>query len=148
MNQREAFVAWCREQEARNAIYIWDAAGELVQHPSGFLVPSYDCSGFVLAGYAAIGLKDLRKTHWSDRLYRELVLATKPQAGDLVFYPRHVMVCLGGEEDEVIGACGGGSDTKTVQKALARDARVKRRPTPRYRNDFLGFRKSPFTDGS
>lgn len=155
MSQRDDFVAWCLEQERLDAIYIWNADGEYVFLPDGSHVPAYDCSGFVVSGYMAVGLPDWRRTHWSQRLFDVLPETFNPRPGDLAFYGHtgkhgpvitHVVVCLGGVDGEIIGANGGTSDTKNAERALAVGARVKRKPTPAYRKDLRGFRKSPFTD--
>lgn len=104
-----------------------------------------DCSGLVAWAAYVVGGLDVRHTHNSDRLWAELLPIDEPQPADLAFYgrpgdPSHVVVCLGGLLGPVIGANGGDSTTTTPQLAAARDAKVKRKPHPRYRPDLLGFR--------
>lgn len=134
---RSAFLA------AVNALtgvpYIW----------GGKTARGLDCSGLVTLGILAAGGPDVRATHGSDRLWFDLPELVEPQAGDLAFYgvkgnPSHVVVCLGGPHDEILGANGGGSATTTVPIADAQRACVKRKPSPKYRPDFLGYRKNTY----
>ena len=150
--QRERFVEWCMRQEDAGALYVWNADGEMEQTPDGNLVPTFDCSGFVLSGFKAVGLPDWTKTRWSQRMFDTFEPTEEPQRGDLAFYGRdphrvsHVVVCLGGKDGPIIGANGGDQNTINVAEAIRRNARVKRYHSPKYRADFQGFRKSPFAD--
>jgi murein DD-endopeptidase len=130
---RETFLAACLALEG--VPYRW----------GGKTSRGLDCSGLVTLALHVVGGPNLAATHNSDRLWLELPEVVEPQPGDLAFYgskgdPSHVVVCLGGPYDAIIGANGGGRDTTTVERADAIAARVKRRATPRYRPDLLGFR--------
>lgn len=108
-----------------------------------------DCSGLITWALKAAGGPDHRATHNSDRLYFDLPEAIEPQPGDLAFYgakgnPSHVVICIGGPHDQTIGANGGGSTTTTVAIADAQRACVKRKASPKYRPDFLGYRRNTF----
>jgi cell wall-associated NlpC family hydrolase len=139
--KRLQFMGWAIEQLGKP--YIWDAKGP----------DSFDCSGFVTAGFYACFLPDWRGTHNSLRLYEELPPAddatVKP--GDLCFWGSpdgsvavdHVMVWWGDHAKRVLGACGGGSHTRTVLEALKHNAKVQFRPGINYRPYFRGYRKSP-----
>lgn len=115
--------------------YIW----------GGKQPPGLDCSGLVTWILYALGGPDPRQTHNSDKLWLDLPAIAIPEAGDLAFYgahddPSHVVVCLG--DGGIIGANGGGRDTTSVEIAHNQRAFVKRKPTPNYRPDFLGFRST------
>jgi hypothetical protein len=130
---RESFVAACLVLEG--VAYKWGGKG-----PRGL-----DCSGLVTLALKACGGPDLRDSHNSDRLWLELPEVVEPSMGDLAFYgakndPSHVVVCLGGPHDAIIGANGGGRDTTTLAIADAQSARVKRKDSPHYRRDLLGYR--------
>jgi murein DD-endopeptidase len=130
---RETFLAAVCALEG--VAYRWGGKG-----PRGI-----DCSGLVTWALKVLGGPDLRQTHNSDRLWLELPELVEPQAGDLAFYgskndPSHVVVCLGGPHDAIIGANGGGRETTTLERADAQKACVKRKPTTKYRPDLLGYR--------
>lgn len=106
-----------------------------------------DCSGLVTWALRACGGPDLRGLHDSDRLFLELPPVVEPVGGDLAFYgvqgdPSHVVICLGGPHDQILGACGGTPKTLTVALADEVRACVKRKNAPNYRPDFLGFRST------
>ena len=132
---RETFLAAVLACEG--VPYLWGG-----RSPRGL-----DCSGLVAWALYVVGGPDIRRSHWTDRLWQELPGVVEPQAGDLAFYgrpgdPSHVVVCLGGPHDQVIGANGGNSDVVTVEIADERRARVRRREAPNYRRDLLGFRST------
>lgn len=127
-----AFLAWALQQEGKP--YRWNADG-----PDAF-----DCSGLICYGVYLIGGPDWRATHNCKRLWAELEPTTAPLPGDLVFYgpkgaPNHVMIYTG--DGRVYGACGGNSDTTTLEIALEKKAKVRYCSRIHYRPDFLGFRK-------
>jgi cell wall-associated NlpC family hydrolase len=98
---RETFLAAALACEG--VPYIW--AGKT---PRGL-----DCSGLVTWALRACGGPDLRALHGSDRLFLELPEVVEPQPGDLAFYgakgdPSHVVICLGGLHDQILGANGEG----------------------------------------
>jgi murein DD-endopeptidase len=135
---RAEFVAACKALEG--VPYRWGG-----KDPRGL-----DCSGLVTWPLRALGGADLRATHNSARMWLELDEVVEPRPGDLAFYgprdaPSHVVVCLGGPHDQILGANGGGRNVLTVEQAHAARAFVKRKPTPRYRPDFLGYRRNRWT---
>jgi hypothetical protein len=102
-----------------------------------------DCSGFVQVVFSEIGLmpypilNDMTAAGMWDK-YKDKVVGS-PAPGCLVFYGdpiTHVMICL--DHAFCIGAAGGDRDTRTVEKAQEKDARVKVRPI-NYRPDVKGF---------
>ncbi|MGW8301312.1 MAG: C40 family peptidase [Desulfobacterales bacterium] len=111
--------------------------------PSGF-----DCSGFVIEVYKAVGFLP-RNGDWTakalshkfNRIKREEV-----EAGDLVFWQSstgwvcHVEMCL--NKKLSIGASGGGSKTLTIEDAVKQNAFIKIRPIDS-RSGIWGF-TSPF----
>lgn len=132
---RESFLLVCRALEGTS--YGW----------GGKKPPQLDCSGLVTYSLLCAGGPDLRQTHNSDALWAELPETLAPRAGDLAFYgpqgdPQHVVVCLGGEDGEIIGANGGGKNTRTLIDAQLQRACVKRKPSPKYRPDLMGYRST------
>ncbi len=117
--------------------YIW----------SGRSADGVDCSGLVAVALKAAGGPDWTSGWWTDRFYNELTPTIAPKPGDLCLYgkagdPDHVMVFLG-VEGIVFGASGGGKSTTTLLEAARLGAKVKLKPTYKYRTDFLGFRVTP-----
>lgn len=112
-----------------------------------------DCSGVVLEVLKEVGVlpkafpdktaHDLRR-HFTSR-------TTKPEPGDLAFYGRprkvtHVMFHLGIVEELnsdqcVVGMVGGGRSGMTYEQARLLGVGLWVRTSPRYRRDFLGYRK-------
>jgi len=136
-SKREQFIEWCYAQ--RGKPYIWGSDG-----PDGF-----DCSGLVCAGILALGGPDWRKTHNSDKMFREfkVIQGRGAQPGDLVFYGpptrvTHVMVLW--PDGRVFGAAGGNSKTLTPTKG----AEVQFRSKVNYRPDLRGFRAFPLEDSN
>jgi cell wall-associated NlpC family hydrolase len=135
---REAFLV--AAQALEGVFYRWGG-----KQPRGGL----DCSGLVTWCLKVVGGPDLRQSHNSDVLWAELPPVEVPVAGDLAFYgakddPSHVVICLGGQDEPIIGANGGGSKTTSYELATASRAEVKRKPDPRYRPDLLGYRSTRF----
>lgn len=135
VSKRQQFLDWCYAQKGKP--YIWGADG-----PDG-----YDCSGLIAAGVLFLGGPDWRKTHTSDRMFRELrpIEGRNAQAGDLVFYGpplkvTHVMVLWG--DGRVFGAAGGNSRTTSPTKG----AEVQFRRSINYRPDLRGLRAFPLED--
>lgn len=111
-----------------------------------------DCSGLVTHALHKVLGQDWRNTHNTDKLWAQLAPIDFPRSGDLAFYGgagpddvSHVMVVLNldGDEDLVVGACGGDSTTTTLREAVRRGARVRVRQGVHYRRDFRGYRKLP-----
>jgi len=116
--------------------YIWGGSD-----PSRGL----DCSGAVVWALQQLGLKPKGWDSTAAGLQKQASRVLAPVPGDLAFYGSsgnvsHVMVYAGA--GDVIGATGGGSDTKTVADARARGAEVKVVPVT-YRSDFLGYGRLP-----
>lgn len=101
-----------------------------------------DCSGVVTYALLHAGGPDWRQTHNSEVMLDELEPVHELLPGDLVMYPRHVMVHLA--SGLVVGACDGGSKTTSVDIAKMQGARVKVRRRYDYRRDVIGFRRIPF----
>jgi cell wall-associated NlpC family hydrolase len=145
--RRQAFVATALDQ--LRCPYIWGAKGE--HHTDGNLqVRAFDCSGLITYTLFAIGGPDWRSDKGSEALFDTLPGIEEHQLvpGDLVFYGpgfgerpvNHVVMFLGGL-GFVLGACGGNSDTKTVEIAKRTGACVKVKPAGvQYRKDLVGFR--------
>jgi murein DD-endopeptidase len=132
---RLAFL--CKAYDQRGKPYLWGAKG-----PDAF-----DCSGLVTWLLHELGVCDWRAEHNAQRLYNELSKTEAPRPGDLVFYGAgpthitHVMIHFG--TGQVLGACGGNSDTTSIEIARARGARVRFRGSPNYRPDLVGYAVSP-----
>lgn len=100
--------------------------------PSGF-----DCSGLVLEVLQSVGIISRGTDMTAANLY-ELFKDTETQTpvdGCLLFWKSgdkivHVEMVLAkiGEELFTIGASGGGSNTKTIEDAIAQNAFIKVRP--------------------
>lgn len=101
-----------------------------------------DCSGLVTLSLFLAGGPDWRQTHNSQALLDELEPASELLPGDLVMYPRHVMLHLA--SGLVLGACDGDSKTTSLEIAARQGARVKTRRRFDYRRDVIGFRRIPF----
>jgi hypothetical protein len=111
-----------------------------------------DCSGLVTWVAYVLGGRDRRGTHNSERLRLEWEELVEPQAGDVALYgpPKgpavHVVVCLGGPHDRIIGANGGNRSVTTIEAAHDKRAFVKTHPSPHYRADLIGYRRNPWVD--
>lgn len=106
-----------------------------------------DCSGLVTFCLWLVGGPDIRQMMNAENLFMHLSPAVEPQAGDLAFYgsknsASHVVVCLGGPLDPIIGANGGDRQVVTSSIALQRGAFVKQKKSPTYRPDLLGYRST------
>jgi murein DD-endopeptidase len=134
---RAEFLAACRA--LKGVPYRW----------GGKSARGLDCSGLVTWVLHCLGGPDLRQTHNSGRLWYELPETIEPIAGDLAFFgprgdPVHVVVCLGGPHEPIIGANGGGRATLTVADADRDRAEVKSKGSPGYRRDLLGYRRNVY----
>lgn len=132
---REGFLA--AALACQGIPYVW----------GGKTTRGLDCSGLVTWCLHALGGPDLRASYGSDALWLLLEPVVAPEPGDLAFYgapgdPSHVVICLGGPHDAIIGANGGNRGTKTVADADRIAARVKQKDSPNYRRDLLGFRST------
>ena len=137
MTRREHFLAECLS--LMGTPYLW----------GGKTMHGLDCSGLVTYALQKVGGADWRNTHSSARLWAELPPLELPEPGALAFYgpkgtPSHVVVCLFG--GGIIGANGGSSRTTSVELARASGACVKRKHSPGYRPDLLGYRRLPWLD--
>jgi len=100
--------------------YIWSWLGTPYSY-GGDDFSSFDCSGMVIEVLQSVGILP----HKFDDTAHGLYLKFK----DNLFRngkARHVMMIY--EHGYVIGACGGGSDTKTTKDAIRDNAFVKMRP--------------------
>ena len=132
---REAFLAAAKA--LTGVPYVW----------GGKAARGLDCSGLVSLALFAAGGTDVRATHNSDRLWEDLTPTTEPVAGDLAFYgakgdPSHVVICLGGPLDPILGANGGDRSTTSPFHADQIGAQVKTKRSPKYRPDLLGYRST------
>jgi len=149
--ERLTYLAWVQAQAEKGTPYCWPAPangymGKGLQRPEA--PEALDCSGTVTCGLfnATSGRVDWRANHNAARLWVELKATAAPKPGDLAFYGRpgrvtHVMTVVG--DGRVVGACGGNSDTLSVEIARKMGARVKYRPSAKYRPDLLGYRSLP-----
>lgn len=151
MTEREAYLKWVEAQAAHGTPYCWphESNGYLGKGLKSPEAPeALDCSGTVTCGlYNSTGGRvDWRANYNANRLWRELPPTDSPKPGDLAFYgtpgrATHVMTVVG--DGRVVGACGGNSDTLSVDIAAKHGARVKYRDSANYRRDFLGYRALP-----
>ncbi len=126
--------------------FLWEVLG-LLGTPylwGGKSLEGIDCSGVVTYAPKLAGGPDWRATHNSERLFDERALEPvgELKPGDLVFYPRHVMVHIA--SGLVVGAVDGGRRTTSLEIARNQGARVKMRDRFDYRRDITGFRRMPF----
>ena len=131
---------------------VLNAVGKVWYHWGGqdFEQGVADCSGLVLE---LLKLVKVLPADYPDRtaqgLAREFsTTVQKPRCGDLAFYGSswnkvtHVMVYLGGVQGRgefVAGMCGGRRNMKAIWARLVGAGLWLR--TPRYRRDFLGYRR-------
>lgn len=135
--QRRSFLAWLEKQEGKTT--LWGAKGKEL----------FDCSGLVTCGYEEVGVTKLPPAVTNtDKLWTGLPYIELPSPGDLVLYGigkpddvSHVMVWWG--DGTVFGACGATSKITSAEESKAKGHRVRLRKW-RYRDDFRGFRRSPF----
>ncbi len=121
--------------------YIWAS-----KNPSEGL----DCSGAYVTAleHAGLAKPGARYKYGSADLHKVLARASTPRAGDAVFYGSgsnvsHVMMATG--DGRVIGATGGGRNTKTESDARAIGAEVKYKPID-YRKDLISYGIAPTPD--
>jgi cell wall-associated NlpC family hydrolase len=117
------------------------------------LKEGFDCSGFIVWLFQVVGI--LHSGDWSAQQLHDQFLALglnkdhPATPGDLAFYGineslvSHVMLCM--DAEHVIGASGGGHETKTRADAEKIGASVHTR-NALYRKDFLGFAHVTYPD--
>jgi len=114
--------------------YLWEWLGTQYSY-GGDDFSSMDCSGMVIEVLQSVGILPHQYDNTAHGLYLKykdnLVEGDKVRPGCLVFWfkngrARHVMMIY--DYGFVIGACGGGSDTKTTKDAIRDNAFVKLRP--------------------
>ena len=114
--------------------YLWHWLGIQYSY-GGDDFSSMDCSGLVIEVLQSVGILPHQYDNTAHGLYLKykdnLVEGDKVRPGCLVFWfkngkARHVMMIY--SYGYVIGACGGGSDTKTTKDAIRDNAFVKLRP--------------------
>lgn len=100
---------------------------------------SFDCSGYIIEGLKSVGLLPRKVDYTSDQLYQmfKKYEVSVPYEGCLIFWVRsgksyHVETAI--NKYQMIGASGGGSDVKTRQDAIKKNAFIKRRPIPQTSN--------------
>lgn len=124
MRQRE--VALLIAERHLGTFYTWGG-----DDPS-----SFDCSGLMIEALKSSGVFPRKGDDTADGLRGryEAVPSGERKAGDLVFWLNasgkafHVGMVWGDPAEWYIGAEGGGSSTKTIEDAIARNAFVKLRP--------------------
>ena len=114
--------------------YLWHWLGTPYSY-GGDDFSSMDCSGIVIEVLQSVGILPHQYDNTAHGLYLKykdnLVEGDKVRPGCLVFWfrngkARHVMMLY--TYGYVIGACGGGSDTKTIKDAIRDNAFIKMRP--------------------
>ena len=114
--------------------YLWHWLGTPYSY-GGDDFSSMDCSGIVIEILQSVGILPHQYDNTAHGLYLKykdnLVEGDKVRPGCLVFWfrngkARHVMMLY--TYGYVIGACGGGSDTKTIKDAIRDNAFIKMRP--------------------
>jgi cell wall-associated NlpC family hydrolase len=142
--------------------YLWGAKGDIIGTKDGYgFTPkdpesgrafALDCSGGYTYALKRAGGRDIRRTHNTDVLWKELPAIEVPQPGDLALYAgqnptseddmEHVMMVVAkvGNLFVVAGPSGGGSSTVSYQIAATRRACYKIKETHLYRTGFRGFR--------
>ena len=139
-------AGYLRNVSILKAGYLRNVAVEYLQH--WLLIPySYggsdfsgmDCSGVIIEVLKSVGILPHKFDDTAHGLYLKFKdkIVDRGYAGCLVFWfregkARHVMMMV--DDFHVMGACGGGGDTKTVKDAIRNDAFVKLRPI-NYRGD-------------
>lgn len=148
-NWRDEFVELMRERIGK-VWYVWGGQ-DLFRRSSE--VATADCSGLI---HEVLKELDVLPRTFPDMTAHKLRQhfsrrTTKPQPGDLAFYGRpnrvvHVMFHLGKVEELnsdrcVVGMAGGGRSGMTSEQAQLLGVGLWVRTSPRYRRDFLGYRK-------
>jgi len=115
--------------------YIWSWLGTQYSYGGNDSIEGFDCSGMVIEVLQSVGILPHKFDDTAHGLYLKykdkLVEADKIRPGCLTFWfkngkARHVMMIY--SPGCVIGACGGGGDTKTTKDAIRDNAFVKLRP--------------------
>lgn len=154
-HHRRELTEWLIEQ--LHCPYVYGAKGNVFRMGEKE-VTAYDCSGLVTCGMVTVGWPETcprcglswKEMHNAQRLWDELEPVPedeKPRPLDLCFYGKdarkveHVMFLW--LDGRVLGACGGNRATLDPMDALMKGAKVRTQREPKYREDFLGFRKLP-----
>jgi len=113
--------------------YLWHWLGTQYSFGGNDSLGGFDCSGMVIEVLQSVGILPHKFDDTAHGLYLRYKdnLVTAGYEGCLVFWfrnskARHVMMVY--DYGYVIGACGGGSDTKTTKDAIRNNAFVKMRP--------------------
>ena len=115
--------------------YLWHWLGIQYSYGGNDSLEGFDCSGLVIEALQSVGILPHVFDETAHGLYLKfkdnLAEGNKVRPGNLVFWfrngrARHVMMLY--TYGYVIGACGGGSDTKTTKDAIRDNAFVKMRP--------------------
>jgi hypothetical protein len=119
------------------------------------LMGQRDCSELVAIGVKAAGGPDQTKTHTAQKYHdetRRLGLDEFPQPADLGFYGLtlksiiHVVIFVA--PGRILSADGATWRIKTLEEAIAADAKVREHKTVKYRRDvpFLGWTRNTVVD--
>jgi len=115
--------------------YLWVWLGTQYSFGGNDSLEGFDCSGIVIEVLQSVGILPHKFDDTAHGLYLKykdnLVEGDDIRPGCLVFWfrdgrARHVMMIH--SHGYVIGACGGGKETKTKKDAIRDDAFVKMRP--------------------
>jgi hypothetical protein len=115
--------------------YLWHWLGIQYSYGGDDAIEGWDCSGMVIEVLQSIGILPHKYDNTAHGLYlkfKDISIPTEEgYAGCLAFWfkngrARHVMMMC--DEAHVIGACGGGGNTKTTKDAIRDNAFVKMRP--------------------
>ena len=113
--------------------YLWHWLGIQYSYGGNDPMEGWDCSGIDIEVLQSVGILPHKYDNTAHGLYLKYKdnFVTTGYAGCLVFWfrsgkARHVMMMI--DDFHVIGACGGGGDTKTTKDAIRDNAFIKMRP--------------------
>jgi len=113
--------------------YLWHWLGTQYSYGGNDSIEGFDCSGMVIEVLQSVGILPHKFDDTAHGLYLKFKdnLVTAGYEGCLAFWfrngkARHVMMVY--DYGYVIGACGGGGDTRTTKDAIRDNAFVKLRP--------------------